>query len=152
MKRDPRGLPEHRAVKALPVLVIFSDQTDLPWLRLLKRGYRHCFLVILQGTRWLVYDPLVHRTEIIMLDLPPDFDLADWYRQHGLRVIATKILPAASRFPACRMFLPLRPFTCVEAVKRVLGLRAAQVFTPWQLYQHLDRHDPLAFIFPLDGR
>ena len=32
---------------------------------------------------------------------------------------------------------PLMVFTCVEAVKRVLGLHRRLVFTPWQLYRHL---------------
>jgi hypothetical protein len=45
-----------------------------------------------------------------------------------MRVVETRIRPAPRR-PA-----PLRPYTCVEAVKRILGLHAPWVITPWQLY------------------
>jgi hypothetical protein len=57
-----------------------------------------------------------------------------FYRQRGHRVIATTLM-----IPP-RVLAPIRPFTCVEAVKRVLGLRAPWVFTPWQLYCHLLQH------------
>jgi hypothetical protein len=143
--------------KSLHALVIFSDQTDLPWLRLLRHGFRHCFLAILQGSRWLIYDPLVHRTEITALDLPLDFDLAIWYRAHGFRVVATTIQPGPPPRHGLRPWahFPIRPFTCVEAVKRVLGIRATTIFTPWQLYRHLgsrNRRRHLTNIFPLTGR
>ncbi|MGB1547865.1 MAG: hypothetical protein ACPHIA_04970 [Alphaproteobacteria bacterium] len=150
MSRETGNWRDARATEALPVLVVFSDQTDLPWLHILKRGYRHCFLAIFQGSRWLIYDPLVHRTEIAALDLPSDFNLADWYQQHGLRVVATETLPAPvmpSPF-AFWAYLPLRPFTCVEAVKRVLGIRAAGVFTPWQLYRYLHQFAKRGTVFP----
>jgi len=32
---------------------------------------------------------------------------------------------------------PWMPHTCVEAVKRVIGLHARFIITPWQLYRHL---------------
>jgi hypothetical protein len=32
---------------------------------------------------------------------------------------------------------PFMLFTCVEAVKRVLGIHRRGIVTPWQLYQHL---------------
>ena len=31
----------------------------------------------------------------------------------------------------------LRPFTCVEVVKRVLGIKRWSIFTPYQLYRYL---------------
>ena len=32
---------------------------------------------------------------------------------------------------------PFMLFTCVEAVKRVLGIHRRGIVTPWQLYRHL---------------
>jgi hypothetical protein len=32
---------------------------------------------------------------------------------------------------------PVRPFTCVEAVKRLIGIHAPWTLTPWQLFGHL---------------
>jgi hypothetical protein len=62
-------------------------------------------------------------------------ELAAWYRHHGLHVVKT----VATTPPA--KCAPFRPFTCVEAVKRALGLRAPWVFTPRQLHRHLTQRD-----------
>ncbi len=85
------------------------------------------------GRQWITYDPLSHRTEISVLAVPASFDLAAWYRARGLTVV-----PATIRVEELRP-APWMPFTCVEAVKRVLGLRSRSVLTPWQLYRRLAR-------------
>ncbi len=36
-----------------------------------------------------------------------------------------------------------RPLTCVEAIKRLVGLESAWTLTPWQLFRRLQR-DPLS--------
>jgi len=116
-------------------VIVFSDSTDLPWLRLLKPGFRHCFAVLRPKDGWILYQPLSHGTEILPLRLPQGFDLAGWYRQHGFVVVTTR-----------RRTPPMRPapwglYSCVEAVKRVLGLHCAWVLTPWQLYRFLQKND-----------
>lgn len=109
-------------------LVCFSGAATLWWLRLLRPGFRHCFVAIRQGPFWVVADPLSHRTALWIEAVD---DLAGFYRRHGLTVVATRL-----RRPP-RRALPWRPFTCVEAVKRILGIRCGWVFTPWQLYNLL---------------
>ncbi|MBI5164407.1 MAG: hypothetical protein HY985_10955 [Magnetospirillum sp.] len=108
-------------------LVMFSGRTDLWWLRLLRRGYRHCFVALEGEGGWVVIDPLAHRT--VVLALPPcaALDLAAFYRQHGLEVVETAVA-APPRRPA-----PWRPHTCVESVKRILGISAPFILTPRQL-------------------
>ncbi len=113
-------------------LVVFSGRTDLRWLRLLKPGFRHCFVAIHDGRHWLTLDPLASRTELRVEPVPPDADLAAWYRGLGLTVVETAI--ARPVRPAA-----WAPFTCVEAVKRAIGLQAWWVVTPWQLYRRLAR-------------
>jgi hypothetical protein len=49
----------------------------------------------------------------------------------GLHAIEVRV-----QTPQARM-APVLPFTCVEAVKRILGIHAWAVVTPWQLYRHL---------------
>ena len=39
--------------------------------------------------------------------------------------------------PQPKTAAPWGPFTCVEAVKRVLGVRARFILTPWRLYKFL---------------
>lgn len=118
------------APPAMAALVVFGGGAALPWQRLLKPGFRHCFVCLNDGRRWIVVEPLSCFTEVAVLDVPADFDLGRWFAGHGLTAV-----PA----PVRRVRRPVGwgPFTCVEAVKRVLGLRAPWVFTPWQLYRRL---------------
>ncbi|MBI2240414.1 MAG: hypothetical protein HYU59_06370 [Magnetospirillum gryphiswaldense] len=109
-------------------LVCFSGVASLWWLRLLRPGFRHCFVAVRQGPFWVVTDPLSHRTAVWIEAVD---DLAGFYRRHQLVVVATRLVDPPKR-P-----VPWRPYTCVEAVKRILGLRAPWVLTPWQLYRHL---------------
>lgn len=130
---SPAGPPQGAAAAPLyrRALVAFGDDSGLIWLRFLKPGFRHCFVALDDGARWLTVDPLAHRVEIRAPALPDGFDLAAFYRRRGLTVI--EIAPA----PVLRRGAPLALFTCVEIVKRLIGVRAAGIVTPWQLYRHL---------------
>lgn len=115
--------------------VVYRGEAPLWWLRVLKPGFRHCLVLLNDGRRWVAVDPLAGFTDVAVLDLPADFDLPGWYRAQGLTVDA-----AALRRPSGAA--PWGPFTCVEAVKRLIGLRARRVLTPWQLHRHLNRSSP----------
>lgn len=114
--------------------VVFSGKSDWPWLKILRPGFRHCFVIVHDGTRWLSLDPLLQHTELKVHDVPPDFDLPGWLTARGNRVMPAP-LNRAHKKPA-----PVMLYTCVEAVKRVLGLHTWGVMTPWQLYRHLTRY------------
>jgi hypothetical protein len=127
---NARSSPDS-AEEAGDALVVFVDDCSLKSLRFLRRGFRHCFVVVRTRTGWVICDPLSHRTDLAFVEGCNAAELTRWYRDHGLRVIATRIRPAPLR-PA-----PIRPYTCVEAVKRVLGMHAPWILTPWQLYRRL---------------
>lgn len=110
--------------------VVFTNQTDLPWLKILRKGFRHCFVILHDGEKWLSVDPLAHRLEIQVQSVPADFDLPRWLEERGHIAIRAKLHEP-------QKILPLMPLTCVEVVKRVLGVRSRLVITPWQLYRHL---------------
>jgi hypothetical protein len=112
-------------------LVVFSGRTGVSWLRWLRPGFRHCFVALDDGIEWLTVDPLLHRLEVRASGLASDFDLAREYRRMGLIVL--EVAPAAVVMRAA----PLGLFTCVETAKRLLGIRAWHVMTPWQLYRFL---------------
>jgi hypothetical protein len=112
-------------------IVVFSGESSLKRLRLLRSGFRHCFVLVRRQGCWIVYDPLSHRTNLAVVTGPTSSELVEWYREKGLQVVETTVRLA----PLCSA--PLRPFTCVEAVKRVLGIHAPWVTTPWQLYRYL---------------
>ena len=114
-------------------LVVFGGETALPLLRLLKPGFRHCFLLYRLPPGWLLYDP---RSDLTELALWPDCGAAELEKSlvdKGYSVVHLRYRPVLRRAA------PLGPFTCVEAVKRALGLRARWILTPWQLYRRLNR-------------
>ncbi|BAE53035.1 hypothetical protein [Paramagnetospirillum magneticum] len=115
-------------------LVVFSGKADLLWLRLLRPGFRHCFILLHLGDGWVCINPLAHRTSVEVWTPEPGQDLPGWLRsQDGLTVIETEV-----RNPPHRPS-PLGLYSCVEAVKRVLGLQERWVLTPAQLHDFLTR-------------
>lgn len=112
--------------------VVFTGQTEISWLKFLKPGFRHCYVLLNDGERWTSIDPLSHITEIsVHHHVPVDFDLPGWLQSRGNRVIAAPLCRDVTRAA------PFMLFTCVEAVKRVLGIHRRFIVTPWQLYRHL---------------
>ena len=111
--------------------VVFCGDADLWWLRLLRPGFRHCFVALNDGTHWITVDPLSPHLEIAVQPVAAGFDLVGWFAERGHAVVAAPVRRDLDR-PA-----PWGPFTCVEAAKRVLGLHDRWVLTPWQLYRRL---------------
>ncbi len=110
-------------------VVVFSPAAPLWWLRLLRPGFRHCFVAVRGDSGWLLLDPLSHRIALGLL--PAATDPVAHYRALG-HIALTVPVTVPPRRPA-----PFAPFTCVEAVKRVLGMHDRSVLTPWQLYRRL---------------
>lgn len=117
--------------RGAPAVAVFTDQTDIAWLRLLRPGFRHCFAVVQVDGAWVIVDPLSHYTTLRVVPELAGWQPQSWFRHLGLTVVETEV-----REPPRRL-APWRPYTCVEAVKRVLGLHLPGVFTPWQLYRSL---------------
>ncbi|MCB9960244.1 MAG: hypothetical protein H6843_16735 [Rhodospirillaceae bacterium] len=113
--------------------VAFSGKADLWWLRLLRPGFRHCFLMVSDGRHWITLDPLSTILEVAVQPVPGEFDLPGWYRARGLVVVPARLGP-----PPARPLL-IAPLTCVEVVKRALGLHVRWLLTPYQLYRRLAR-------------
>lgn len=137
LPKDPVPTPSpcdegDRQPAGLPVLVVFVDHAACLSLRLLRRGFRHCFVVLSAGPRWLACEPLKDRIELAVLDLPREFNLARFYGEQGHRVLVGHRPP-----PGPRRRFALAPLTCVTVVKRLLGINAPWVWTPFQLYAHL---------------
>jgi hypothetical protein len=124
--------PEGDGKALSSALVVFADHADCAWLTFLRRGFRHCFVVLRAGSLWLACEPLKDRIELATLALPPGFDLPAFYAGQGHRVLQGCRPPPRPR----QAFAP-GPLTCVTVVKRLLGIRAPWVWTPWQLYAHL---------------
>lgn len=112
------------------VFILFTGKTELPWLRWLRPGFRHCFALVARDRQWLLIDPLAGHLQIETLSVPSHVNVPDWYRDQGFAVIET-----IARKPGRQA--PPALFTCVEAMKRLVGLHAPLILTPHQLYRHL---------------
>ncbi|MCB9982447.1 MAG: hypothetical protein H6861_02060 [Rhodospirillales bacterium] len=113
--------------------VIFSAQADLAWLKILRPGFRHCAVLLNDGRNWITIDPLSNYTDITVHTLPLEFDLPLWMKDQGHKVVPAPIKRGPK--PA-----PFGVYSCVEAVKRVLGIHQRLILTPWQLYRYLTNH------------
>lgn len=122
--------------------VVFSGESELRWLRWLKPGFRHCFILLNDGQCWVSYDPMAHKTEILVHHMPGFFNLPDWLEKRGHKVMAAK----PENVP--QKTAPLGFFSCVEAVKRVLGIHNILIITPWQLYRYLERREQSVQFLP----
>lgn len=112
--------------------VVFTGKTDIGWLRILKRGFRHCFVLLNDGSRWVSIDPLAGFTDVHLYhDVKADFNLPAALRLNGYEVIPANLNHKHTK-PA-----PVMVFTCVESIKRILGIHSRLIVTPWQLYRHL---------------
>jgi hypothetical protein len=112
-------------------IVLFADSTQLRWLRVLRAGFRHCLVAVCLGRAWVIVDPLSHKTALSLVEGYSAEDLVGWYESQGFRAIVTTVREVPAKLA------PLGPSTCVEAVKRILGIHARSVMTPRQLYDYL---------------
>lgn len=118
------------------VFVAFTQKTDLPFLRrFLPRGFRHCSVHINDGAAWISLEALAGYTEIFVHDVGADYDLPSYLRGQGMSVVETSLRRDAK---ARRMAIPAF-YTCVEEVKRILGIHKPLILTPTQLHRHLTK-------------
>ena len=124
--------PASPDVAPTPALVIFTDAWEIRWLRLLRPGFRHVLVALRSPDgAWVLVNPLSHQMRLDRLAPMEPARLACWFRAQGHTV-----LPTMTR-RAPRREAPWAPMTCVEVVKRLLGLHARWVWTPWALYRNL---------------
>ncbi len=116
--------------RSVDTLVVFHDHGHGFLRKCLRWGFRHVFVAVLNNGYWIVLDGQAG-VPVLEVVAGADFDLAGYYRrEHGFTVLGVTA-------PRDRPAWPLMFGTCVGAVKRVLGLRAPWVLTPYGLYRCL---------------
>lgn len=123
---------EHGAYRARAHLVVFMPQATLWWLRLLKPGFRHCFAIALAGPHWVLCDGLSNALCIAVVDHETACRQLAFLCRNGARIVPVEGTPTFTARKA-----PLGLQSCVEIIKRLLGIRRRFVQTPWQLFRHL---------------
>lgn len=125
-------LKEISQPKSQKAWVVFSGQADLLWLKILKPDFRHCYLLLNDGDHWISIDALSCHTEVTVHDLAPDFDLPAWLAARDLKIIPATLTPQTCQ-------APWTFYSCVESVKRILGIHDRWIITPWQLYKYVTK-------------
>ena len=108
----------------------FSDNTTIPVLRLLKHGFRHCFIFFGDESNTFVLDPISNRIDLSFLPI----GVKSMVRIFESKNI--KIVYVPERFNTKKISTS-GIFTCVEVVKRVLGISKISIITPFRLYKFL---------------
>lgn len=118
-------------------IVIFGP-SQLPYLKVLRDGYQHCMIAVQSGPAWQLIDPLSNAFYVTELGIAHPDEIISSFVEQGFDAVATqRRAPVAAE-------MPLGMFTCVEVVKRVLGLRNRWIMTPWQLRRAISIGHPLS--------
>lgn len=113
--------------------VVFQDEVSLWWLKILKPGFRHCYILLpLEKNKWLEINPMSNRIFFFLRTVPEGVDFLDSLCCEKRRCLMIKV----SQFPPLKP-APLGFFSCVEFVKRCLDIHDRTVITPYQLYKKL---------------
>lgn len=116
--------------------VIFHSHTELSYLKFLKPGFRHVSLVINDGENWISYDPLKTHTKINVLKILPSYEFNHYVKSFDeISYVKVKF-----KIDRKRIYFP-GPFSCVECVKRTLGIHNPFILTPYQLYKYLRKEN-----------
>lgn len=112
--------------------VVFQNETSLWWLRLLRPGFRHCYILVpLSDGQWLELNPASNFFYFTIHRFGKGYDYLNSLSENGCAVVSARVKIVPSR-P-----LPLFLFNCVEFVKHALGINNRRIITPYQLYKYL---------------
>lgn len=115
-------------------LVVFTDQRQVPWLRWLRPGFRHCFVVVAdEAGEWVACDWLMGRLVFHVYGPHAPEAVIARLVAHGHRVVALRRAGRRQRGGW------LRPMSCVEIVKQAVGIGGWRPLTPFGLFLHLRR-------------
>lgn len=114
-----------------PAIVAYTGVSTFWFLKALDRDYRHCLAVLSVPPYWIVVDSLANRISMAVLDAKGLGQFLVTLHRHGYRcqVTRTRSLPVRR--------LSLMPCTCVEIVKRALGILDPLTVTPKQLFNKI---------------
>ena len=107
--------------------LVFTDHGSGPLTWLLRRGFRHCFVILAAEDFAVTLDPLLHRAELRVIDglLEP---VLERLAANGATI--TPIAVQAGR-------RSWRGADCMRMAKRLLGLSPWAAATPYGLYKIL---------------
>lgn len=107
------------------------------WDRMMRPGFRHCYVLIWEGAAWLYADPTLSRTHVSILDYYENEHPAEWIEDSDASVIEVEVCndPYRLRSPWI-----IGPMTCVEGCKALLGIRSFWLWSPLRLARYLEKY------------
>ena len=116
------------------VYVVFENNTSLWWLKVLKPGFRHCYLLLPfeDGNSYLELNPFSNQLSVGIRRNTGIVGYIDYLCSDSLRQVVRAQIEIAPLKCA-----PLGLFSCVEFAKRILGMHSRFIITPYQLYKKL---------------
>ena len=119
----------------LQAYVVYEDRDEqMWWQKPLKKGFKHSFLVIYDGYFWIKMELTIGFMDICVLPFYNNNTIEDILR--GTK--CTYQLVQVWRRQRYRNILA--PWSCIEAIKAALGIRALHVLTPYQLFKYIEAH------------
>ena len=110
-------------------IVAFGGEATLWWMRFLKKGFYHCIVALGYKNEWVIIDPLIHFTDIIVVKKG---NVESFLHQHGYRTLKVDVKEPSTRR------LRVMPYTCVETAKRFIGVVNPFILTPYGLFCYLN--------------
>lgn len=125
-------------------IVVFEHRAARGPLRWLAPGFRHCFCLLDSvHSGWLLCDPLKGSLRLDVLPAAEIGVLVEHYLGTG-RHVAVGAARSATAAPTAWPGM----LTCVELVKRAIGLQAPRTLTPRGLFLELGRQPGWAVARP----
>lgn len=112
-------------------LIVFEDRGDQGIFRYLKQGFRHCFAVILNPCTTVSIDFIKSGLKIVAHGESSDPQVIAAFAALGTSVVKVRYRENS------QADFSLRPLTCVELVKQLIGLRNTFICTPYALFKNI---------------
>lgn len=123
--------------------VVFEHDNSLWWLRFLRPGFRHCYVILEYqdfNNRyfWLELNPMSNQIYAFIHNSELKIDYSSYLqKKESIHMIPFKFTISPLK---CA---PFGVFSCVEFVKRILGIHDFFIFTPYQLYKKITKYKRL---------
>ena len=118
----------------LKYYVVFEDNNTIWWLRILRRNFKHCYVLIkyFGENKYLEINPCSNRIFIREHEFEQNFDYIEHLKVQLKVITKVEIVKTPLRVA------PMGLFSCVECVKRIIGLHSFATITPYQLYNKIN--------------
>ncbi len=120
--------------------VIFSNETTVKILRFLKCGFRHCFIIIGNQNTTTVIDPILFKIDVNIFNSNIDIVRDICIKNNMIAIDVTRYFTDKDIDKKDNRF-SFGIFTCVEVIKRILGIKNKFILTPYRLYKFLNENN-----------